>query len=76
MKKPYLALAPAAVAVALAGCGGGGGGYSKAAPSPGASALPTVVLGHSKFGNILVDGRGRTLYLFEADRSTTSTCYS
>ncbi|MFI6566144.1 hypothetical protein [Streptomyces sp. NPDC050534] len=25
-------------------------------------------------GTILVDGKGRTLYLFEADKSTTSTC--
>ncbi|MET9763550.1 hypothetical protein ABZ016_31665 [Streptomyces sp. NPDC006372] len=27
-----------------------------------------------KLGTILVDGKGRTLYLFEADKSTTSTC--
>jgi predicted lipoprotein with Yx(FWY)xxD motif len=28
----------------------------------------------SKLGPILVDGTGRTLYLFEADKSTMSTC--
>ncbi|EGX56801.1 lipoprotein [Streptomyces zinciresistens K42] len=27
-----------------------------------------------KLGTILVDEKGRTLYLFEADKSTTSTC--
>ncbi|MER6414937.1 COG4315 family predicted lipoprotein [Streptomyces humidus] len=27
-----------------------------------------------KLGTILVSGTGRTLYLFEADKSTTSTC--
>ncbi|MFF9815153.1 hypothetical protein [Streptomyces sp. NPDC014006] len=27
-----------------------------------------------KLGTILVDGKGRTLYLFEADKSKTSTC--
>jgi predicted lipoprotein with Yx(FWY)xxD motif len=29
-----------------------------------------------KLGPILVDGNGRTLYLFEADKGTSSTCYS
>jgi predicted lipoprotein with Yx(FWY)xxD motif len=76
-KSRLFAFAPAAAAVVIAGCGGGGGGgYSKAAPSPGASAAPTVAITHSKFGNILVDGGGRTLYLFEADKTTASTCYS
>ena len=31
---------------------------------------------NSKLGQILVDGSGRTLYLFEADKGTSSTCYS
>ena len=62
----------------IAGCGGGGGGggYSKTAPNPSAGAAPTVALAPSKFGNILVDAHGRTLYLFEADKTTASTCYS
>ena len=29
----------------------------------------------SRFGTILVDGAGRTLYLFTADRGKTSRCY-
>ncbi|GLW96387.1 hypothetical protein Misp02_04740 [Microtetraspora sp. NBRC 16547] len=36
----------------------------------------TVAVRDSKLGKILVDGRGRTLYLFEADKGTSSTCYS
>jgi hypothetical protein len=62
----------------IAGCGGSGGGsgYPKAAPNRGASAAPTVALTPSKLGSILVDGRGRALYLFEADKTTASTCYS
>jgi predicted lipoprotein with Yx(FWY)xxD motif len=66
----------------IAGCGGGGGGgggYAKAPTTPPAKAAgngaPTVALRTSKFGNILVDGKGRTLYDFVADKTTASTCY-
>jgi predicted lipoprotein with Yx(FWY)xxD motif len=77
-KSAVFAFAAAAAAVVIAGCGGsgGGGGYSKAAPNRGAGAAPTVALTPSKLGSILVDGRGRALYLFEADKTTASTCYS
>ncbi len=87
MKKHALfALAPVAAAVAIAGCGSGsssgspgaygaGGAAPKAAAGAGRVAAPTVRLGTSKFGQILVDGQGRTLYDFAADMSTTSTCY-
>jgi predicted lipoprotein with Yx(FWY)xxD motif len=30
---------------------------------------------NAKLGQILVDGNGRTLYLFEADKGSSSTCY-
>lgn len=30
---------------------------------------------NAKLGAILVDGNGRTLYLFEKDTSSSSTCY-
>ena len=30
---------------------------------------------NSELGKILVDGSGRTLYLFEADKEGSSTCY-
>lgn len=29
----------------------------------------------SRFGQIVVDGQGRALYLFAADKTTQSTCY-
>jgi predicted lipoprotein with Yx(FWY)xxD motif len=76
-KSVLFAVAPVATAVVIAGCGGngGGGGYSKAVPSKAAGAAPTVALAPSKFGNILVDGHGRTLYDFVADKTTASTCY-
>ena len=44
------------------------------APTPTGAATLTVA-DNSKLGRILVDGGGRTLYLFEKDRGTTSSCY-
>jgi len=35
-----------------------------------------VSVGNSGLGPLLVDGNGRTLYLFEADAPGSSTCYS
>jgi predicted lipoprotein with Yx(FWY)xxD motif len=69
---------PAAAALALlpTACGndsGGGGGGSSPGPTPHAtgdavSAQPTAL------GTILVDGKGRTVYDFAADKGSTSTC--
>jgi predicted lipoprotein with Yx(FWY)xxD motif len=82
-KRSLLALGPVAAALAIAGCGGGGGGgagYSAAAATqPRQQPAPTatsVRLGHSKLGSYLVDGKGKTLYLFEADKMGASSCYS
>jgi predicted lipoprotein with Yx(FWY)xxD motif len=36
----------------------------------------TIAVATSKLGQILVDGNGMTLYLFVADTSTTSNCYT
>ena len=47
-------------------------GLSRAAPATTGSA--TVSTAASKFGRILVDGRGRTLYLFEKDSRGHSSC--
>ena len=74
------AIAPAAAAVLIAGCGGtGGAGYGSAggsaAPTKAATVGPTVVLTSSRFGKILTDKTGRTLYIFAADKTTKSTCY-
>jgi predicted lipoprotein with Yx(FWY)xxD motif len=45
---------------------------SLAGPSKGSSA--TVGVSQSKLGRILVDGRGRSLYLFEKDKHGRSAC--
>jgi predicted lipoprotein with Yx(FWY)xxD motif len=84
--------AATAVLIAGCGGGGSGstqqnngqGGYG-GAPAKGskttskvgaAGAGTTVALRKLKVGTALVDGQGRTLYLFEADKGSTSTCTS
>lgn len=73
----------AAAAVAVAGCGSGSdssqsGTYGKSSSTASgptsAQDHAAVELSSTKLGDILVDGDGRTLYLFEADKGTTSTC--
>jgi predicted lipoprotein with Yx(FWY)xxD motif len=71
----------AAVALAVAGCGGGGAsgggttaGYGAPGPAAGGSGAASVALANSNLGKILVDGKGQTLYLFEADKGTASMC--
>ena len=67
-----------ALAIVVAGCGGSGGGssYGKAAAAsaPAPSGGPSVKLASTGLGKVLVDARGRTLYLFEADKGTKSAC--
>jgi predicted lipoprotein with Yx(FWY)xxD motif len=73
----------AALALAVVGCGGGGdSGAASAGPSGGSSKAPaaagssvaSVALAHTDLGSILVDGQGRTLDLFKADKGTSSAC--
>lgn len=65
------AVPPALAAVAVIAAGCGGGGYqASAGPTPTA----TVGTAHTKLGTVLVDGQGRTLYLFEKDKGTASNC--
>ena len=47
---------------------------SASASSNAASAATRVGVASSGLGRILVDGRGRTLYLFEKDKHGKSTC--
>ena len=77
---------PAATVGAVLGmcaCGSGGGSgatsgsqidASASATSQAHAAAVAVGVGSSPLGRILVDGNGRTLYLFEADTGTQSTC--
>jgi predicted lipoprotein with Yx(FWY)xxD motif len=53
--------------------GGGGSSASSAAPSA-AGAGTQVSLHTTSLGTFLTDGQGKTLYLFEKDTGTTSTC--
>jgi predicted lipoprotein with Yx(FWY)xxD motif len=68
----------------LAACGSSGSGeVRRAASAPvsttssTSSALPGAIVKvrHTQYGSVLVDGRGRALYLFTRDRMPTSRCY-
>src|SRR3954451_17797634 len=63
---PLLAVAVIGMIVAIAS------GNSTKRPSAAASA--SVGLHRTALGRYLVDGRGRALYLFEADKPNRSTC--
>jgi predicted lipoprotein with Yx(FWY)xxD motif len=50
--------------------------YGSSGSVPRAAASSALVgVAKSRLGRILVDGRGRTLYLFERDKGMASTCY-
>lgn len=72
MRRVLLAVA----SIAAVSCGGSAG-PSLASPAPATSvSTATVALANNpELGQILVDGNGRTLYLFEADKGSSSTCY-
>jgi len=80
VKRPLtLAIAPAALAVIAAGCGGvsaTGSASGGAAHRAAAAATTPVASAHTKLGTVLVDAKGRTLYLFEKDKGAMSACYS
>jgi predicted lipoprotein with Yx(FWY)xxD motif len=75
MRKPLMIL-PAALALGIAGCGASysAGTPASAPASPAAGKHAVVTTRHGKLGTFLVDGRGRTLYLFRKDTSATSRC--
>jgi predicted lipoprotein with Yx(FWY)xxD motif len=70
----------AALALVAAACSGGGSSSGAGlygggpATSSGASMAAVVDLRGSSLGQILVDGQGRTLYLFQADTAGKSNC--
>jgi predicted lipoprotein with Yx(FWY)xxD motif len=87
-RKPFTLLGAAAVplvALGVAACGGGGGATAAVTPHKAPAVTPpkaaarhavtTVrVASNSKLGKILVDSRGRTLYVFSKDTRTKSAC--
>src|SRR4051812_48768076 len=62
-------------ALAVARCGGGGSSNASSRPpkTAGGSAA-TVGVSNQSLGKILVDSKGRTLYLFTRDSGTMSEC--
>lgn len=72
MRKATLFIA----AIAAVACGNSTATTTSPPAATPATAATVALATNSKLGQILVDGSGRTLYLFEADKSTTSTCYS
>jgi len=59
---------------ALAACGSAATGYGGGSAPSSPSGAATISVRANSLGQILVDGNGRTLYLFEADTSAASTC--
>jgi predicted lipoprotein with Yx(FWY)xxD motif len=82
LRRPLVALAAlvavGALAAACGGNGSGGGGiYGGGGPAPtggGPPGVATVTAASTKLGMVLVDGSGRTLYLFEKDQPDQSAC--
>jgi predicted lipoprotein with Yx(FWY)xxD motif len=66
MKRSLSLFVVALLAVAVVAATAGGA-VSKGAPA-------TVKTRHTSLGTILVDAKGRTLYLFQKDKTTKSTC--
>jgi predicted lipoprotein with Yx(FWY)xxD motif len=65
------------IALVIAGCGGGGGNATAATAKPMSSSGGAATIGvsnNSSLGKILVDSKGRTVYLFKKDTGSMSTC--
>lgn len=71
-----LAVGAGALGAVAAGCSSSTTSSSSATSSPptSSSGAATVKTAGSSLGQILVDGSGRTLYLYKPDTSTTPTC--
>jgi predicted lipoprotein with Yx(FWY)xxD motif len=61
------------VALVAAGCGSSGN-TSTATPKNASGSSATVSVAKTGLGKILIDSKGRTLYLFEKDSGTKSAC--
>ena len=62
------------VALVVAGCGSNNDSSPTASANAASRSSATVSVANTGLGNILVDSQGRTLYLFEQDTGTKSTC--
>jgi predicted lipoprotein with Yx(FWY)xxD motif len=59
-------------ALAVAGCGGSS--TATGPPKTASGKTATVGVSNARLGNILVNSKGRTLYLFKRDSGTMSEC--
>jgi predicted lipoprotein with Yx(FWY)xxD motif len=79
--KMLTAAAPVALALVASGCGGAAqgaapyGGATTPSATKSAAGAATVKGANSSLGRIIVDSKGRTLYVFEKDRNHRSACY-
>jgi len=62
------------VALAVAGCGSNDDNASTATVKTASGSSGTIRVADTGLGKVLVDSQGNTLYLFEKDSGTTSTC--
>jgi len=76
--------APLAAVLIAAGCGSSASASAYSAGPYGSAAVATALsatgatrvgVASSQLGRIVVDGKGRTLYLFEKDKHRRSACY-
>jgi len=72
---PATAAAAAALALAALALALFGSAVATATPDAASSRTATVKIAHRNLGKILVDSRGRTLYVLSADRTRKSTCF-
>jgi predicted lipoprotein with Yx(FWY)xxD motif len=70
----FLAAAAALVLTALAVAGCGGSSSNSATPTTSNGSPATIGVANADLGDILVNSQGRTLYLFQKDSGTKSTC--
>lgn len=79
MRRVWLIAPMAALVLAATACGGGandnGAGAETATGASSAAAGATVAVRDTDLGTILVSNDGLTLYLFEQDTGSESTCY-
>ena len=78
------AAAVSAMALVAAGCGSSAGrspyssaGYGSPVPAAAPTRVAAAAVGAARtpLGRVVVDGKGRTLYLFEKDTNHRSACY-
>jgi predicted lipoprotein with Yx(FWY)xxD motif len=67
--------AAALAAVSLGACGGGSSSSATSQKTSGNTSATVDAATSGDLGDILVDAHGRTLYLFEKDSGSKSTCF-